>query len=1055
MLPIPNFRTQFANTLHDILHEIVYHEEDVRWGEGYDKPDNMSQHDITPIPFCLVTVLLDHSPDKVAKGEEVLIYAGTQKQREILEKKGKYDDDDTNKAWAYLETDVEFTREFDDIKTFEYFDSFRTGEMAINTLYEVKYLNNYFSGPSNPVKDSEKAILKHYFNIEEDVYFAVPLLQFGQFEGVVFIVVNKNLASKLDNADTIKRLTKRFAAVYQDTLFSWDIVDSNMELYSEVGLDEILSPTPFSYLTEDRYYEEININPILKELNLKQHYENSLNSFKERKEKVDAVPKRIKEVLDKLEDQHRRNALTVILIDSYSHNVSAHSLSTLTWWFKGRTEVDDLKEKQYNDKDKKDDSDDRSYFDLIDTAIDKANNPLITYRIGDSKTLKPLARELYPMFKYLGEKGAFWSGITRRTNFGGRIKSFYHSLWHDFINNALFIGTIVHSEGVKRINFYVSIYENSETEGYNVKHSIKKDADGVPLTGHWASINLWDSGKENTEIDLLEKYPELEHKSRLVKLGSDFDLISKELKQILIFFPRGVVGKQALFTIIENELRNVKHYKDENNLHIIEKQGLDIHLTLEAISINPDTANGSKQLYKIGLWIDLPKETVNTRDQQIIIKKYGDLLGDIMDKETYLPCLGGNFQDKACASKLFNNKFGDVQNRKTARDKAFYPWLTVASADPTDKHTDFEINSQNCPTEKELEKASEFYMHKKGILKKYFYIWQGDDIYQMASGNKLDDENIARFKFVNLQQNNEDDVTILRKEGVVRIIAETASTISVAEVYQKWLSMWLNNQSYIVCFEEGGDKVGRIIYDKQGIRFETKGQIEDTEKVTQDGYDKYDKILTLRIAHGGKLSDALGICNYRTHGYLLQQVFKCNRMVNAQLENIRQEYLYDLLESLATRICIFDNRAVARLSAQKQRFYKDYLNCGIYQEDVNEWKKNRKDLTKNYHFVVVHLSFIASITNDKGELLYKEENISDFVRNEILADDTPCPDNFILIITTGRGRRTWFENLEKDNLTNFISFRPIESIISAIEDAVQIQDDIDLKYNLCKVLLGS
>ena len=68
-------------------------------------------------------------------------------------------------------------------------------------------------------------------------------------------------------------------------------------------------------------------------------------------------------------------------------------------------------------------------------------------------------------------------------------------------------------------------------------------------------------------------------------------------------------------------------------------------------------------------------------------------------------------------------------------------------------------------------------------------------------------------------------------------------------------------------------------------------------------------------------------------------------------------------------------------------------------------------------------------------------------------------DNFVLVITTGRGRTKWWTKLsEEENYSSyrrFTNFRPVESIISAIEDAVNRRDDIEVKYNLVKVMFGS
>jgi len=61
-------------------------------------------------------------------------------------------------------------------------------------------------------------------------------------------------------------------------------------------------------------------------------------------------------------------------------------------------------------------------------------------------------------------------------------------------------------------------------------------------------------------------------------------------------------------------------------------------------------------------------------------------------------------------------------------------------------------------------------------------------------------------------------------------------------------------------------------------------------------------------------------------------------------------------------------------------------------------------------------------------------------------------------VTTGRGRQTWQEFLKRDEYKKYqrsIIFRPIESLVSAMEDSLMLNDDFDLKYRIVKVLFGS
>ncbi|RME95613.1 MAG: hypothetical protein D6772_12900, partial [Bacteroidetes bacterium] len=94
---------------------------------------------------------------------------------------------------------------------------------------------------------------------------------------------------------------------------------------------------------------------------------------------------------------------------------------------------------------------------------------------------------------------------------------------------------------------------------------------------------------------------------------------------------------------------------------------------------------------------------------------------------------------------------------------------------------------------------------------------------------------------------------------------------------------------------------------------------------------------------------------------------------------------------------------------------------------------------------------------------YSDENIGLFIQEEILPDildERAQPrENFVLVITTGRGRTKWWTQLTDQeryqSYQNFTIFRPVESIISAIEDAISRKDDLEVKYNLVKVMFGS
>ena len=99
---------------------------------------------------------------------------------------------------------------------------------------------------------------------------------------------------------------------------------------------------------------------------------------------------------------------------------------------------------------------------------------------------------------------------------------------------------------------------------------------------------------------------------------------------------------------------------------------------------------------------------------------------------------------------------------------------------------------------------------------------------------------------------------------------------------------------------------------------------------------------------------------------------------------------------------------------------------------------------------------METLKNKKTNKPYKEDEVQDFFENEI--EDyyeekfgRPLPFNFMLIITSGRGRGDWFEATQHPQ----ISFRTIEALVNAVEYGLSLEDDFQVKYNLANVFFGS
>ena len=141
----------------------------------------------------------------------------------------------------------------------------------------------------------------------------------------------------------------------------------------------------------------------------------------------------------------------------------------------------------------------------------------------------------------------------------------------------------------------------------------------------------------------------------------------------------------------------------------------------------------------------------------------------------------------------------------------------------------------------------------------------------------------------------------------------------------------------------------------------------------------------------------------------------------------------------------------------------EYRRQPIWEGD---WERS-KSFIKDCHFLVMHLTYIESILRVKYGKEFSEDDseIGYFIEKElkplILEDDGKIRENFVFVVTTGRGRNKWWDRLKESKNPAFQAyklftiFRPVESIISIVENAINKEDDIELKYYLAKLLFGS
>ena len=1037
--------------------------------------------------YTLIINVVDRT-SRENQQKKILMQAGTDRQRELLENYNHITERDhtLDSHWEFLKTSY-LRKDIKELATYELFNQFESSQLGLDSI-EVGYLKNYFKEISNEFQKHEYPILSKYFNttkanhiakerkgkFKSDCYISIPLIQFGLFEGVVHIIFRRKY-KKYFNENKIKRIIKIFSAEYENLLLDWDLENENLFKLSSIR---------FGHLFDEHFYTYAETNPILRELNYYQYYKRSQRYLEERIELNNFVPRIMEKQQQKLIKQYRKTAIISILIDSYAHNISAHSLTALNWAFKERANLLRVSELFKAAQAAKDLEAMEKYREYIRPLLKR---PIV-------KATNPLAPEIHPLLNFLLEKGAFWSGITRGNNFGGKIVDFYTIFWNDFINNPLYLGTIAQTEDINRLNIFITIYrEDSKIDKYRKRKNIKRNKNGIKLSGALAHIDLNQFRKHNSEEGgaLEQEFKDLDKRSSFVEMGALYKPLRNYLNETFIFLPGGVVGKHSLFTLIENEIRNVKHYKGAA-LKEMQTGGLTLHLSLQLKTVKPFRSQ-KEELYQIGIWLHHQTPLRGEDEDLLILRKVRGLQGDVMT-DKYHPKLGGNFQDKICAAMLFNNEFDSVQNQASDRDNAYYPWL-ISATEAIDRNSgeplgiDFEITPHSYQ-EKEitsevqnrlgkevydnltaLEQQNEHikvfteqsnYSHQHGYLKKYFHVWRGETISSISYKKDFEWENIARFKFLYVEEGDFANFQLARTAGVFRIIKER-HTKNVISCYQLWLARWLNKDApQAIFFQEDDTEIGAMVYQNNQLAFYNQQALEEN---TILDFSKITQRQTLSFAHGMKSSEKKHICNYRTHGRLMQYFFRDNNDIStAQLGGA---LLYEFFEILATKICIFDKRVAGRVSnlpdkkgKTKRDFFKTYLNCGFYEETMEAWNRVKQEGILTYNFFVIHLSFIEAMIctagANKGKR-YTEDTIDEFIKYEILQgkQTVELQDNFILVITTGRGRTQWWKSIQNTEYRTFTTFRPIESLIAGTENAIQMNDDIDVKYNLIKVLFGS
>ncbi|HZW40315.1 MAG TPA: hypothetical protein VFF33_13535 [Ignavibacteriaceae bacterium] len=802
----------------------------------------------------------------------------------------------------------------------------------------------------------------------------------------------------------------------------------------------------------------------------------------------------LKEQKLRLEEKNLKTAIISILVDSFAHNISAHSLNAIIWIYLKRLEqlnhrirvdnndlsiqvlysgkngktcklisnselVKSSKEAliDYEKLGKDDSTFNMEYFSLQD-VITYADydiigrlfdfEPLISDNIKKIPNIPvPLDNELKPFLTYLNEKSAFWNGVTRDISSGGMIITLY-DLIYSFADNPLFLGTIAHSEQIHKISIRIG-HNNVPREFININldslfQSITppQNNDFLEQNDYLEILNDVDdfidtfSFKNQINEDLIsDKIPEslqrikrshreiydgfldyLKSKCKsnfysvtsppykFVTLSAEFAELRRELTDNKVFIPGGVIGKHSLFTIFENTLRNVKHVLIEGDLEI------KLNIRIEDV---PD-----KPLFKISTWLDHPSKI----DKEKIEKTKNERIITEDDK----PRLGGTSQDKVCAAMLFNNLFSEVNSSRfydLDGNKIEWPWINQEV-----------IN---------------------GCVHRSFYLWQGSlcnslNNEQLSGDSRKIIENPSRFLFSIFNTDEIISKHLISENGIIRIlrIHDIHENANKEEIYAVWNSIWIKHNSplYLTKNEAASQ------YQVYPHVIKLVNGYWEYEFLGANGVRLEKKELGIRFAHGEISENSTNILQYRNHGPLVENYVKRGSQLFSNSLIFERSSMGEMIETFLTKIDIYDNRIYVRIKERNKLEILKSLFLNVFSESCIENGKDKEVSFKNYNkssainIVIIHLSYIESLNyNETSVDKFVEDYFKDFLNI-----------NSKLIITTGRGRGLWWDSLKRnEKLCINILFKPIDSLLAAVQDGLIYKDDYLIKYNLMKVIFGS
>ncbi|MEL7195865.1 MAG: hypothetical protein AAFO96_25760 [Bacteroidota bacterium] len=1030
--------------------------------------------------FTIFLTLRDRTSKETIN--ENMIYAGLLKQEELLSSYNR----EPCLAWQEMQR----TRiNIEDLPaTSNIAEKYYDNSLQISDLLELKKVSTYYNLKEREgwpgTREVEYQVIENYFPDPQNSYFlTLPVFLFGEFEGVAQLIITEDDIDKDGNNQTsqyfienvwpriMKQIIRIFTREYEDLIWNWQLPAGNQKR----SIKELRAYNEFKknlFANASKVIAQRN-KSILTDLGYVDYYKQSEAYYKWRTDEND---RQIEAYLK----EHKDRAVMAILLDSFAHNVSAHSLTVLKWIFQQKIlsehELSDVKKLMA----KSDEQEPLSAWrklaqapadDFLESIAEIVGRWRAQARLkNENHSIQPLRHqirqpnfELTQLLRYLTEKGAFWSGIGRNEQFGGEAHNLYDLLYNDFANNPLFLGTIAYSEGISKININIKIYEkridshrtNGKTkEALKRTYQIARNEDGELLAGTIASIDMGNK-------------QELHYQHAFFQDGPAHDLLNRPLEKSFVYLPGGVVGKHAFFTLLENTLRDVKHYSreehDKMSLH-----GLDLEISIfpSKLTRSVRRSHNDHDLFKIGIWIAATQKLKTPKGQALGALSLRRITSPIIDQNQKAR-LGGSQQDKICAAMLMTGRFDQMEPQEHQLSKAYFPWVRYAHYYPDQQPKELHIEEEfefraGVRGEKPQEYQNELAVmpNSPGYIKKYVHFWRSKLIFR-PTADEAELSTVDHNRHYLILVENRRHFAALRRQGAIRVLPNDNDHEAIAEAYSSWLKLWNDHEKYIIELKIGRSPCGYLVLEDNQCLYYNKRTYRQLGEVVHKQHATYprEEVAFEHLSQDGKKTQREYL-RIRNHGALRTKFFKeIQDVTKFSQGSLKPSQSCELAEVLSTKICIFDERMNQRFTGARSRHaLQEQLGLEVYPEAGRVWDYVKKKGLFKYNFLVFHISCLGQIEKEPG-VPYMESDIVEFIEKEIV-QGREVPDNFVFIVTSGRGRLKWWDKLSAamENAPEdfyYTTFRQSESLINAIEDGLQLEDDFQIKYNLVKVLFGS